>query len=113
MPYLFTTVYYPSSVAQKVAERHFEVHQKFPQDDCLGEEVVPVATRHGRKGVEAIGILDIKEGKLEEARNRAAEMCAACHDIEGFEYSIRIYSNLAEAMASTGISLPEGVEAPG
>jgi len=53
-----------------------------------------------------IGISDVKEGKLEDALKRAGDFMVMFQNIAGFEYTVRVYSKVEEAMASIGMDMP-------
>lgn len=107
MPYVIATTWYPTHKTTEVAQRYFEMLEKYPPDDSLGEGVVPVAVTTTPQGIKTMGITDVKEGKLEEALSRSRESMVMFHDIEGFEYSIEVYMTVVEALAMIGMSLPE------
>ena len=83
-----------------------EVLAKYPHDESLSEAVIPSAVKSTHKGIMGIAISDIKEGKLDAAYTRAVNSLAMFQSIEGFEYSIDIYSKVDEAMAAIGMSMP-------
>jgi hypothetical protein len=107
MPYIITTTWYPSDKTTDAANRYFEMLEKFPPDDSLGEQVVPVAVTTTKKGIKTMGITEAKEGKLEEALTRGRNSMVMFHNIEGFEYTIEVYSTISEALTLIGMSLPE------
>ena len=106
MPYLIMTSKYPSDKIPAVAERHFEILEKYPHDDSISVEVVPLAVKSTHEGVVGIAISDIKEGKLDEAYTRAVNSLSMFQSVEGFEYSIDIYSKADEAMSTIGMEMP-------
>ena len=104
MPYLITFSWFPLNKAQEVANKYVEVMQKFPPDDTLGTDVVPIASTSNEKGIETIGITEIKEGKLQEAMTRAVNIAVLFYNIEGFNYKIRVYNTVTEGMTALGIN---------
>jgi hypothetical protein len=107
VPYVINTSWYPTHKTTEVAQKYFEMLEKYPSDDSLGEGVVPVAVTTTPQGIKTMGITEIKEGKLEEALTRFRESMVMFHDIEGFEYSIEVYMTVVEALGLIGMSLPE------
>ena len=105
MPYMFITAHFPSNMAKAVGSTYLEERKKFPRDRSLGKVVVE-AVKPRENGIETIGILQIKEGKLEAALKRQQDASALYHDIEGYEYSIDIYWNAAEALGVIGMEPP-------
>ena len=107
MPYIVENMWYPTAKVDEVVERYFELLKKFPPDESLAKEVVPGAITVGQQGVEAMTILDVKEGKLEEALERCRNAMAMYIGIEGLEYSIQLYSTVQEALESVGKEAPK------
>ena len=107
MPYLITTSLYPTDRATQVAEKYMEMLAKYPPDENLGNELVPAAVKTTHDGVKVVGILEVKEGKLEEALNRTVNEMVVFLDVVGFEYSIDVYLKVEEALATIGMSMPK------
>ena len=105
MPYIITTSLYPSHKASEVAERYLEAISKYPPDDNVGTEVVPAAVKAVHEGIKVTGIVEAKEGKLEEALNRTSNMMVMFQSIEGFEYTTEIHYKVEEALTLIGMSL--------
>lgn len=106
MPYLVTTSIYPSEQVQEVGARYLEALAKYPPDESLSTQVVPAAVTTTHQGIKVIGISDVKEGKLEDALRRAGDFMVMFQNIAGFEYKVRVYSKVEEAMASIGMDMP-------
>ncbi len=107
MPYIITTSWYPTDKSSEVAKRYFEMLEKYPADESLGEMIVPAAVTTTKQGIKVIVVSEIKEGKLEEALTYTGNQMAMFQDIVGFEYATRVYSLVTEALAMIGMSLPE------
>ena len=107
MPYIITTSLYPSHKAPEVAERYLEAIAKYPLDENFATEVVPAAVKSVHEGIKVTGIVDVKEGKLEEALNRTVNMMVMFQSIEGFRYTTEIHYKVEEALALIGMNLPE------
>jgi hypothetical protein len=107
MPYLVVTSLYPPEKAPECGERYLEALKKYPPDENLGTQVVPAAVKSTLKGTKSIGILEVKEGKLEEAFTLMVRFMSVFRGIEGFKTSIDVYYNAAEAMANIGMSIPD------
>jgi len=107
MPYIVSTAKYPRHISDKVADRYFEVIQKNPPDESLGNMAVPIAAKSTVEGIKVITILEVAEGKFEEAFIRTGEFQRSFSDIEGYGCSIDVYATLADSMAITGRSMPE------
>ena len=106
MPYLVTTSLYPSEKAPEVGAKYLEALEKYPPDESLATGTVPAAVTTTQKGIKVIGISDVKDGKLEEALRRARDFMVMFHSIVGFEYTVRVYSKVEEAMSAIGMDMP-------
>lgn len=107
MPYLVTTSIYPSDKATEVAERYFEALQKYPIDEDQVKELVPAAVKATNQGLKVMGILEVKEGKLEGALKRLTNFMVMFQTIPGFEYSIEINWSVEDALGLLGMELPK------
>ena len=107
MPYIVTTSIYPTEKASQVAEKFFEVLQKYPPDENLAVHVVPAAVKSTHEGIEVIHIEDVKEGKLEDALKQNINAQVILRSVGGYRYLIEIYLKAEEALASIGMSMPE------
>lgn len=107
MPYIITTSLYPSDKASEVAEKYLQAIKKYPPDENLATQVVPAAVKATHQGIRVVGILEVKEGKLEEAYTRTVNMMVMFQSIVGFEYTMEIHFKVEEALSLIGMSLPE------
>jgi hypothetical protein len=107
MPYVIFKSWWPSDKSEEVVKKAFEVTPKFPQDDSLGEAVVQNCVKASKKGIINLSISEVKTGKLEEALGRTQQMAVEYQNIEGFEYSIEVWSTAVEAFALMGRTPPE------
>ena len=107
MPYLVTTSIYPSDKATEVAERYFEALQKYPIDEDQVKELVPAAVKATNQGLKVMGVLEVKEGKLDGALTRLASFMSMFQTIPGFEYTIDTNFKVEEALGILGMDLPK------
>ncbi len=98
MVYVIIKCFYPSHKAEEVTKIYMEMIQKYPPDKSLTERVVPAAGRATEKGLETMSIQKLKEGKFDEVAKRTMASMAMFHIIEGFEYSVEIWSTLEESL---------------
>ncbi|MFX0136228.1 MAG: hypothetical protein ACFFDN_21490, partial [Candidatus Hodarchaeota archaeon] len=98
--------WYPTHKAKEVAKKYLEFLAKYPPDESLGERIVQAAVRITKDGVNGTSVIKVKKGKLEELRTRALNAMAMFNEIEGFEYTIEIWSTREEALATIGMKLP-------
>jgi len=103
MSYIFTTSLYPSDKATEVAKRYLEAIKKYPPDSSLGTQIVPAAVTTTLQGIKVVGITEVKNGKLEDALSRTANMMVMFHDIKGFEYTMERYATVEEALKTIGM----------
>lgn len=84
-----------------------EVLKEFPFDRSFGKETINIASNTNRKGIEVISVMEVKQGKLEEAWTWVGNRMAPFQEIKGFEYEMRLWAMLVEGLEGTEYSLPE------
>ncbi|NHJ19670.1 MAG: hypothetical protein EAX91_01915 [Candidatus Lokiarchaeota archaeon] len=107
MPYIIVYITYPSDINDEVRDKFFEVVKEFPFEKELGKETIQVASNTNAHGVEVVSVVDVKQGKLEEAWKWARNRMRPFQSIKGLEYDLRLWNTLAEALEGTGRSPPE------
>jgi hypothetical protein len=103
MPYIFTRTNYPANKADEVVKKYLEVMEKYPPDESLGEQIVPVASNTSFNGLESLSITKVEIPKLGEALERAKAAMAEYRNIEGFFTDISVWSTVEEALGRMGI----------
>jgi hypothetical protein len=83
-----------------------EVLKQMPFDRSLGKETIPVAVTSSKNGIKFQSVMDVKEGKLQEAITWVGQRMVAFQSIKGVEYKIRLWSTIVEALEGIGRSLP-------
>ena len=109
LTYLISFTQWPSDKTAEVVKKGIESNKKFPPDESLGEGLIPGnAIKATKDGVKTISVLKVSKRKLEEAylRSQAIGNFFAL-SIEGFEYTIEVWSNIDEAYSSIGQKPPE------
>ena len=106
MPYMFTTSSYPTDLREEAVEAYFKMLNEMPFDKSLGKETIKVAVTTTPKGVKTLSIMDVKEGKLTEALLWDYRRMSYFQLIKGFEFKIRVWTNIVEALDSINRSLP-------
>ena len=108
MPYLVLTAWYPTHKVPEVLKILPELLKKYPPSvlEELGETAVNQATTTTEKGLKAMSFYEIKEGKLEEALITAKKAVAMFQPVEGYEYTIEIWSTFTEAFEIVGMQAP-------
>ncbi len=107
MPHIFVTAWYPTDKVPEVVKIWFQSMKKYPTDESLGETVVNAVTTATKDGLKTVSVSVPKEGKLEESLARTMAIMAMFQPIEGFEYSIELYTSAEESLASIGMKMPE------
>jgi hypothetical protein len=105
MPYLVTTVYYPSDIIDEVIKTYLDMVKKYPYDKSLGEEVVHGSIRT-RDGIKVLHIIDVKKGKLEKAVDFSNKRLAMFYGVDGYESKTQIYSTIEEGFDILGLKAP-------
>ncbi len=106
MPIIVGTMRYPSHQQLEVAKKWLKIRDKYPADDAMAVQLcAPVNT--DENGIIVMGIYEVKEGQLEKALTFYSSMLFEYIDIEGYEYTVRVWSTFEEALAIAGIEAPE------
>jgi len=109
MPYLISFAKWPSHKTAEVMKKAMEAFKKFPEDESLGEGLVSGnAIKVTEEGARSISVTKVSKGKLEEnyLRGQAIGNLYAL-GIDGFEYTLEVWSTLEEAYGSIGQKPPE------
>ena len=106
MPYIFTTSYYPTDLRDDTVEAYFKMLKEMPFDRSLGKETIQVAVTTNPKGVKSLSIANVKEDKLTEAILWTYRRMTYFQLIKGFEYKVRVWTNIVESLETIGRSLP-------
>jgi hypothetical protein len=107
MPYIFTTSSYPTDLRDEVVEAYFKMLKEMPFDKSLGKETIQVAVTTNTRGVESLSIMNVKEGKLTEAYLWTFKRMSYFQLIKGFEFKIRVWTTIVEALETINRKLPE------
>ena len=103
MPYIITHCWYPLNKADEVAKRYLEVLEKYPPDESLAKQVVPASVSSNQEGLETLAIVDVERQKLGDALERDTRFMIEFRSIEGFNYEIKIWSKVEEALERIGL----------
>lgn len=108
MPYVITTSKFPLNKTEEAAKIYVETLKEFRSAQrALTKEVVPNAIKATDDGIEAIGIHDVKAGKLEEFLLLSQKYMVNYHAIEGYKYTIEVRFKATEALEMIGMKMPE------
>jgi hypothetical protein len=100
MPYIIVTGLYPTDKVPEVTARMQEMRAKFPLDEKLGTQVV-AAAKNTLEGLQILGVMEVKKGKLDEAYIFTIKRMAMFQSIPGFEYRIDTYATAEDAAQIT------------
>jgi len=106
MPYFVIKARFPRTKGNEVAKIYIEERKKYPFDRSLGKEAVLAATTD-EKSVLTIGVLEIKEGKLEEVIARENKISMMYLDIEGYNRWTEMWMTAVETLGLLGLKAPE------
>jgi hypothetical protein len=106
MPYIVTNGWYPTHLVQEVADAYMGMLKELPFDRSLGKETIPVAVSSGKNGVRVMSVMEVKEGKLQEANTWVGQRMRHFQSIAGYEYKVRIWATVVEALESIDRSMP-------
>ena len=106
MPYIVVTGWYPTDIEEEITEKYFEVVKQYPFDRSLGKETIPVAITTNKNGVKILSVMEVKEGKLEDALTWTSKRMFLLQSIKGWEYKVRVWITIGEALELGGISSP-------
>ena len=104
MPYIISRTWYPPSKMDETVKKYLEVLDKFPFDESLGKQVVPVAVTVSKDGLETQMIMEVEIPKVGEALEWAKRFMIEFRTIEGFNYEVKTWSTAEEGLARMGVS---------
>jgi hypothetical protein len=103
MPYIITHCWYPLTKADEVAKKYLEALEKYPPDESLAKSVVPAAISSIQEGLETLAIVEVERQKVGDALERDIRFMIEFRSIEGFNYEIKIWSKVEEALERIGL----------
>jgi len=104
--YIFVSSSFPIQKATEVAKKFVEERTKNPPDKTLIKQILD-CLRVVKGKVKGISISKVKEGKLSEALLRVQNDMVPYHDLEGYEYTIKVFFDVVEALEMVGMKPPE------
>ena len=106
MPIIVGTMKYPSHMQGEVAKKWLKIRDKYPPNESIAEQLcAPVTTTDN--GIVVMGIYKVKPGKLDEAFTLYSSFFYEFIFIEGYEYTVKVWSTFEEAINIAGIEVPE------
>ncbi|MFX0178265.1 MAG: hypothetical protein ACFE85_18760 [Candidatus Hodarchaeota archaeon] len=108
--YIIITSWYPSHKNEEVLKTYLEVLKKYPPSKVPGKLIMPVAVTTTKNGLKTMRVIETKMDDAQEyadASRMIGEMMAEFLNIEGYEYSIRSWSTIGEAMRTIKREAPE------
>ena len=107
MVLVVATTYFPAEKSTEVGKKYLEVVKKFPTDRSIDKPIVPVAVRTTSKGMKAISVSEVKDGKFKEYMKRFYQNILEYFEIEGYKVDFEVYMSGAEALPLVGLEMPE------
>ena len=104
MPYIVTQCWYPATKADEMTEKYLEVLKKYPFDESVGTQIVPVAVSVNISGYESLSIVETDISNTGEALEYAKRFMIEFRNIEGLNYEIKAWSTAAEGLARMGVT---------
>ena len=103
MPYVMTRCWYPNHIADEVARKYLEVMQKYPPDESIAKPVIPAAVTATKEGIEVLSVDEAEKQKIGDALERSVVFMTEFRNISGFNYEIKTWSMVEEALARIGL----------
>ena len=103
MPYIITRCWYPPSKADEVVKKYLEVIEKFPPDEALGKQIVPVAITTSDCGYESLSVTEVERQNVGDTLERQKAAFIEFRNIEGFNYEIKTWTTAEEGIARMGL----------
>ena len=103
MPYIITRAWYPPSKMDETAKKYLEILEKYPFDESLGKQVIPVAVTVSKDGLETLMVVEVEIPKAGDALEWAKRFMIEFRNIEGFNYEVKTWSTAEEGLARMGL----------
>jgi hypothetical protein len=107
LTYIVAILTYPIQKIDEVIKLAAEVTPKYPPNESLSTAICPGAIKTTKNGITSIYISEVKPGKLQEALTLTSELLVNYRNIEGFNYTVEVFSNTAEAYGALGLTAPQ------
>ncbi|MFX0031381.1 MAG: hypothetical protein ACFE8V_12265 [Promethearchaeota archaeon] len=107
MVIVLATTYFPADKSTEVGKKYLEVLKKFPTDRSIDKPILPVAVRTTSRGMKAISVTEVKDGKFKEYMKRFYQNILEYFDIEGYKVDFEVFMSGAEALPLVGLEMPE------
>ena len=104
MPYIIGRSWYQPNKADETVKKYLEVMEKYPFDESLGKQIVPVATTVTKDGLSSLTVAEVEQHKVGDALEWAKRFMIEFRNIEGFNYEVKTWSTAEEGLARIGIS---------
>ena len=106
MPYIITNLKYPSHKQTDVVKVYLSIANKYPNDDAIAVQLCAPVTLT-EEGVVIMSIYEVKEGQLEKAFKYYTKYLYEFINVEGFEYTVKVWMTFDEALEVGKIQRPE------
>ena len=104
MPYIIGRSWYPPSKADEAVKKYLEVMEKYPFDESLGKQIVPIATTVDKDSQSSLTVIEVEQQKVGDALEWALRFMIEFRNIEGFTYEVKTWATAEEGLARMGVS---------
>ena len=91
MPYIITRCWYPPKKLDEVVKKYLEVLEKYPLDESLGKQIVPVTTTTSNCGYESLSVMEVEKQKVGDALDRQQTSFMEFRNIEENRYQLSVF----------------------
>ena len=106
MPYLVTTMWYPTHANDDIVKRYIKITKNYPaRDELYIQLCAPLMV--SKEGIKVMTIREPKKGKFEETMTYTTKFLNEFLDIEGYTYQIDVWHTFQEALAIGDIEVPD------
>ena len=106
MPYIVTTMWYPTHANNDIVKIYLKITKNYPAKDELYTQLcAPLMV--SKEGVKVMTIREPKKGKFEETLTYTTKFLNEFLEVEGYSYQIDVWHTFQEALAVGNIEVPE------
>ena len=106
MPYIITTMWYPTHVNDAIVKRYLKITRNYPAKDELYIQLcAPLMVT--KEGIKIMTEREPKKGKFEEAMTYTTKFLNEFLDIKGYAYQIEVWHTFQEALTIGNIEVPD------
>jgi hypothetical protein len=107
MVFIVIEAWYPAKISRLVAQKYFEVAQKYPHDKSLGKMVFGPIFQPTKDGWHVIKGWECKDDKIKDSLIELGKHELMYAETEGFQFSIDTYVDITEGASIIGVKMPQ------